>query len=665
MHPHSADLAISCKIQCCNGHSGNNPRVVACGLNYLLQHLRRWFAHFTMLRLICQDGEKVSIATPFLKQLSLFQNRPELAAAGSYHLRCEASHGVVDDLVAKIYDGSARITITHENAGQMRALCSELGFSGLDEELQEFENSRAQVCNDEMLASLEKSVAQCQTELLSMRDEIHRLQELSAENTARLSSMETSARRVSDSEADDKRLVELGQRIESLEKKVGDAVFRSEVKEICQQEICSLRESLLRFMKLLASKLEELGQKSTPSGGKLRSWVFPYVKERPFDGIIAHLTREYGGNVHDKGIVAVTASSVGDPRYPAKNAADLSAYNWFVSGDRANSWLCYEFKDFRVSVGAWSVRSFGYGRGAAHPQALKLQGSDDGVGWTDIGRVYDLNDRYATKAQVLQKETDYFRYVRLTQEGKNCCQSDILALSAFEIFGFLIDCRVNTMTPGPPKWEEERDAVKITTGPDGVKVATCIYEPWGPKDGIFAYLGATYGPKVGNIVLVSCSYNPTFEWNDYCSECRRKRQWDRWYTDKCDSCSKRYSEQQKRFYDQMEARRSIDCSKRSCGCDFPNEPNQWITYDFRQRRVALVGYSLTPLPSGPLILRGSDDGKLWQDLDLRSGGNEVYRVLPRVMREPSRYIRLLRPDKGTFTIQWLEFFGTVYEAKTQ
>jgi hypothetical protein len=81
------------------------------------------------------------------------------------------------------------------------------------------------------------------------------------------------------------------------------------------------------------------------------------------DGIVAHLARECGGNVHDRGIVEVTSSkpySKG-PGYAGKNITDMEADSFFCSDFREsegkdkveiphakNNWVCYDFKERRV-----------------------------------------------------------------------------------------------------------------------------------------------------------------------------------------------------------------------------------------------------------------------------------------------------------------------------
>jgi hypothetical protein len=58
----------------------------------------------------------------------------------------------------------------------------------------------------------------------------------------------------------------------------------------------------------------------------LRKQLFPAKKEFVHyapNGVISHLTAMCGGNVHDKGAVEITASSVGPFTWPPQNAAYL------------------------------------------------------------------------------------------------------------------------------------------------------------------------------------------------------------------------------------------------------------------------------------------------------------------------------------------------------
>jgi hypothetical protein len=57
---------------------------------------------------------------------------------------------------------------------------------------------------------------------------------------------------------------------------------------------------------------------------------FSFISGHPFVGIIAHLTKQCGGNVHDRGVVNITASTTSGSCHP-KNAADLTTNDCFES----------------------------------------------------------------------------------------------------------------------------------------------------------------------------------------------------------------------------------------------------------------------------------------------------------------------------------------------
>jgi hypothetical protein len=107
----------------------------------------------------------------------------------------------------------------------------------------------------------------------------------------------------------------------------------------------------------------------------------------PLNGIIHHLTAECGGNVHDRGIVAITADRPHDdsPRWAAKNIADLEADSFFDCASSPNMWVCYDFKEMRVILTDYSIRS----RFDSVKQNLKswvIEISVDGMDWTEADR---------------------------------------------------------------------------------------------------------------------------------------------------------------------------------------------------------------------------------------------------------------------------------------
>jgi hypothetical protein len=176
------------------------------------------------------------------------------------------------------------------------------------------------------------------------------------------------------------------------------------------------------------------------SGRYLRPGIeVPFSPSVPLDGIVAHLTKKCGGNVHDYDVVTVTESGMVSLAYPGKNTVDLGSPSCFQSPNLANQWICYDFKNMRIKPTHYSVCSYSSKANSHHLKSWALETSEDGSRWVEVDRRednYDLNGSNVTKTfQVRRGEN--CRFVRLRQTGKNHCGFDIMMLSGFELFGTL------------------------------------------------------------------------------------------------------------------------------------------------------------------------------------------------------------------------------------
>jgi hypothetical protein len=184
------------------------------------------------------------------------------------------------------------------------------------------------------------------------------------------------------------------------------------------------------------------------------------------DGIIAHLTRECGGNVHDRNVVDVTSGSFEDeikganPHCAAKNAADLETNLCFWSAFRTgkedlahtrNNWICYDFKERRIVPTHYTLRTNDNGPGAAHLKSWLFETSTDGENWREVAREEDnkqLNGKWFT-ATFPVAGGEECRFIRLVNIGRNHFRNDCLYISGWEIFGNLIEETANA-TFRPP-----------------------------------------------------------------------------------------------------------------------------------------------------------------------------------------------------------------------
>jgi hypothetical protein len=85
---------------------------------------------------------------------------------------------------------------------------------------------------------------------------------------------------------------------------------------------------------------------ATKSANKIE---LPMNQAGSLNGIISHLMKKHGGNVHAKGIVTTTSKSVDDDLWNAlTNAANLTSNLRFFSKDEPGQWFCWDFREMRV-----------------------------------------------------------------------------------------------------------------------------------------------------------------------------------------------------------------------------------------------------------------------------------------------------------------------------
>jgi hypothetical protein len=156
-------------------------------------------------------------------------------------------------------------------------------------------------------------------------------------------------------------------------------------------------------------------------------------------GIMSFLSGKCGGNFHDRGIVAVSASSQQWSDCPVQLVVDFnSSLRCFATKDEPNSWICIEFKNHRIKPTHYSIRSRTDGH-TTHLRSWNLEGLTDEGKWvrldcrtgnTDLGgagavRTFSIGSVYEVRS------------VRLQQTGVNSSNNNHLILKSIEFFGEL------------------------------------------------------------------------------------------------------------------------------------------------------------------------------------------------------------------------------------
>jgi hypothetical protein len=115
----------------------------------------------------------------------------------------------------------------------------------------------------------------------------------------------------------------------------------------------------------------------------------------------------------------------------------------FHSDNKPNSWLSYDFKSNRIYPTKYYIRSRNYDH--HHMQSWVIEGSNnrDENEWIELDRRDNIGELSQANGSVTFpiEQSDWFRWIRLRQTGKTSSNDDFLIISAFDIFGFIGDCR--------------------------------------------------------------------------------------------------------------------------------------------------------------------------------------------------------------------------------
>jgi hypothetical protein len=157
-----------------------------------------------------------------------------------------------------------------------------------------------------------------------------------------------------------------------------------------------------------------------------------YSESAPLNGILAFLTARHASNLHESGIVTVTASSSTD----FKQFTDPlgSGYVEF-SSDATGSWFCHDFKERRVTLAKYTIRSCCTNLG---PKSWTIDGSNDGQAWETIHTVNGCGE-LASGGIIRSFEVSTSkacRFIRFRQSAALGSSTDG-HIRAYELFGTL------------------------------------------------------------------------------------------------------------------------------------------------------------------------------------------------------------------------------------
>lgn len=179
--------------------------------------------------------------------------------------------------------------------------------------------------------------------------------------------------------------------------------------------------------------------------GNYQLFPFNEDKEKSLKGIINHLNNKCSGNSFEKSIIDIKLSSYGFGEI--KNLVNFNEdSHYFFSKDIPNSWVQYDFKNIKVRPTHYTIRSSKEENKVDHPRNWVIQGSDTGLDgdWIDLDLRKDIECIEEPKSlhtffiQTPLKQDEYYRFLRILQNGINAYNRHYLDFSCIEFFGSII-----------------------------------------------------------------------------------------------------------------------------------------------------------------------------------------------------------------------------------
>lgn len=118
-----------------------------------------------------------------------------------------------------------------------------------------------------------------------------------------------------------------------------------------------------------------------------------------------------------------------------------------MSDNSPNSWIQFDFKDKRVALTGYSIKTCNMKSGQMHLRQWKIEGSNDLEKWVCIDEENTdvLNDRLVTQYFQCDSETrTLFRYIHITATGLNWQNNHRIVINELEFYGELFYCNTTT-----------------------------------------------------------------------------------------------------------------------------------------------------------------------------------------------------------------------------
>lgn len=238
---------------------------------------------------------------------------------------------------------------------------------------------------------------------------------------------------------------------------------------IFYEDVCFVnvsRESIIEFLtvfdvnditKMTWNAVSDRLKSDTKSDSDLKERYHSKMKtfsiENEFEGIVSYLYEKSKGKIEKE--INIFASGINnDYSLPKTVAMFNDPGKYFVSKPEFGSWICFDFKEHRVSPTGYSIRTSKYSQvNSINPRNWVIEASNDCQSWDIIDEVnncsYTNGPYYSHTFKVNRQNDIEYQYVRMRQTGPNWYNSsnynqnnndtdfnqNYMVIDSFEIYG--------------------------------------------------------------------------------------------------------------------------------------------------------------------------------------------------------------------------------------
>lgn len=156
---------------------------------------------------------------------------------------------------------------------------------------------------------------------------------------------------------------------------------------------------------------------------------------KDFEGIFHYLQKQ--SDIDDEVKVTFSSFNYGDPQ----NLIHFDNNDFFGTGNKSNSWICFEFTNKKIIPTNYTIKSCDYGENWIHPRSWVVEGSENSENWEKLDEQNDCS--YLKGSNLIHtfpiQNSDHheFKYIRIRQTGFNWKKNNCLYFNTIEFYGLI------------------------------------------------------------------------------------------------------------------------------------------------------------------------------------------------------------------------------------